>query len=484
MKCFRNDPLDIGGDISQDTKSSARTAGKVASALLLVSVAVGTDLALADRVLYAQQHHKAGRPYQQQDTALLQAKPMDGGGWDLGKGWTIGSKGGLSYVHPENDAHWFKLGGVGRLDETLFMGSTNDKGSSFPSSGNIRALDLYLDGGLGKNWAYNFSPSFSGSTASIENAYLSYMGLLQANNQVFVGKLSGNWFGLDSSNSTSWNPFLERSLGALAFYPGDGIGVMTDFWWDNGAVTLTAIQPETTYVQGARDKWMGLARATFSPLHEEGNVWHFGASGAYREVNTATASAGVVFSAPPSARARNVSKDTSVISTSLGNNGGLLGAVPMRANNYRMWNLEMARQYGPWMLEGEYTQANVHRVASTTPALGSVSFNAWNIQTRYMLTNEFHAYDVRDGNFGSVKPVGPYGAFEVAARYDYINLNDKDVRGGSEHNGTLGINWFLNQQLRFSANYIRANIRTANGVLGTNKRALNILGFRAQFRFQ
>lgn len=93
----------------------------------------------------------------------------------------------------------------------------------------------------------------------------------------------------------------------LAFYPGDGLGVMTDFWWKDGAITLSATQPsqsDTSGLKGVRDRWMALARATLAPVHEEGDVWHFGVSAAYREVQnngtTVTApSSGVAFSAPP-----------------------------------------------------------------------------------------------------------------------------------------------------------------------------------------
>ncbi len=448
------------------------------------------DLAFADKILYAKPKHPINA--EQPAEGLLAS---NSGSTLSFKDWKIKSNGGLAYVHPENPDYFFELSGAGRFDQTFFMGNVQNKGTNYPSGGNIRALDLYMDGGVGKNWVYNFSLAFDGSDVDIDNAYLSYFGFFE-NNQIYVGKVSGNFFGLDSSNSTSWNPFLERNLATLAFYPGDGIGVMTDFWWQDGGVTLSATQPnqtDTSGVPGARDRWLGIARATFSPVHEEADVWHFGLSGAYREVQngqTATSpSSGVAFQTVPGARARNVSKSTSILNTTLGNQGSAI-----RANNVRLLNVEVARQMGPLMLEAEYTNAYVHRIpndfyvptgyypAPQPPFLGSLRFSGWNIQTRYMLTGEHHAYDVRNGNFGSVKSTGPYGAFEVAARYDYVNLNDKDVKGGSEHDMTLGLNWYLNPQVRFSADYVRANMRPANNSL-IAKRKLDIVGLRCQLRF-
>ncbi len=436
--------------------------------------------------------------------------------WDSSNGWILSSSGGLSYINPNDDRHWFKLSGVIRLDETFFMGSYSDKapvytvpasGSvSFPSSANLRRVQAYFDGGVGENWEYTLTLTLTGNYVNFGDTWLSYTGLLANNNEIFVGNVAGNWFGLENANSTSWNPFLESSLASNAFYPGDGLGVMTDFWGDLGGITLVAMQPVqkpgnngsqsvlnnngSEVIPGVNDRWHGTVRATIAPMHEAGNVCHFGVSGAFRELNSTiqgaptagfnkkdpTASPGVAFVVGPDARGRNT---TDLLNTTTGNLAyGAAGGAPIRANNVRLFNVEAARQIGPWMLEGEYTNAYVHRIGST---LGSVQFAGWNVQTRYLLTGEHHEYDVRDGNFGSVNINNPYGAVELAARYDYVNLNDKDVRGGSEHNVTVGLNWFVNQQVRLSANYIRASIHPA---LDKPRRDLDIIGMRCQIRFK
>lgn len=402
----------------------------------------------------------------------------------LGKGWKFSSTGGLSYVNPENSSHWFKLSGVMRFDETFFMGSHRDKQNDFPNGANIRAIEAYLDGGVGENWEYTVQLAFRNGQTFFSDTWISYLGLLTENNQIFVGRISGNWFGLDNSNSTSWNAFLERSLPSIAFYPGDGIGAMTDVWGDSWAVTLSASQPDQSIqpnvrggdrVAGMRDRWKGTLRATVAPLHEVGDVWHFGVSGAWREIVTKNPNGAPVltvlgYSANPSARARST---RALLDTTTGNNGAYI-----RANNVKLFNVEVARQYGPFMLEGEYTDAYVNRIGDS---LGTVRFAGWNLQTRYMLTGEVHAYDVRDGNFGSIDPKGTHGAFEVVARYDFLDLNSKNVRGGTEHDVTVGLNWFVNPVVRLSANYIRANIHPANNA---QKRNLDIIGLRAQLRFK
>ncbi len=457
----------------------SKTVNKFSGSLLMFGVALSGNASAHTTTIENTKQHALFIKHGKEKTTSTGTQKNSKPNLSAPQGWQLKSAGGLSYLNTNDDSVWFKLSGAIRFDETLFMGSYKDKQNDFPSGASLRTADLYLDGGLAKDWSYTLQLGFTGNSVNFGDVWLSYSGFLP-NNQVFIGKVPGNWFGLDGSNSTSWNPFLERSLQTLAFYPADGLGVMTDFWWDIGGVTLTAMQPdqgESSDLAGVRDRWKGTIRATLAPIHEHGDVWHFGVSGAYREVVSSYQgnAKGTQFKTRPSARNRNTA---SLLDTSM-----------IQANNSRLLNVEFARQYGAFMLEGEYTYATVHRVGlnntTVTPQVprtqGDVNFNGWNLQTRYVLTGEVHEYDVRDGGFGSLKPKASYGAVEVAARYDFLDLNNKDVRGGSEHNVTLGVNWYISQQVRLSANYIRASIHPAQD---KTKRNLDIIGLRCQLRFK
>ncbi|MEE8261626.1 MAG: porin, partial [Gammaproteobacteria bacterium] len=39
-------------------------------------------------------------------------------------------------------------------------------------------------------------------------------------------------------------------------------------------------------------------------------------------------------------------------------------------------------------------------------------------------------------------------------RYSTIVLDSRDIRGGEENNVTLGVNWYVNEQMRVMVNYI------------------------------
>jgi len=46
--------------------------------------------------------------------------------------------------------------------------------------------------------------------------------------------------------------------------------------------------------------------------------------------------------------------------------------------------------------------------------------------------------------------------WEVAARYSTLDLPDGGVLGGEEENWTVGVNWYVNRNVRVSANYVDA----------------------------
>jgi phosphate-selective porin OprO/OprP len=136
--------------------------------------------------------------------------------------------------------------------------------------------------------------------------------------------------------------------------------------------------------------------------------------------------------------------------------------VPTGARNATYWGLESAAVFGPFSLQGEYNRLKIDRygAASTVNADGFYIFGSW------FLTGESRVF--KNGNADRVKPFedfapgGGWGAVELLARYDTLDLTDADFQsiGGRAvrrkgETYTLGINWYLNPNLKFVANYIR-----------------------------
>jgi phosphate-selective porin OprO/OprP len=138
-------------------------------------------------------------------------------------------------------------------------------------------------------------------------------------------------------------------------------------------------------------------------------------------------------------------------------------------------------------------------------------FNGGYIQLAYTLTGENRAYDKRGGTlareyFG--KP-GPYenawivrdadghlcwgrGAWEIAARYSYVNLNSGSglnrIQGGAMDGVTLGLNWYVNTNLNVNFDWTyndRYDLPTgiAPGSASTVPGYTSGFGARVQFQF-
>jgi phosphate-selective porin OprO/OprP len=97
---------------------------------------------------------------------------------------------------------------------------------------------------------------------------------------------------------------------------------------------------------------------------------------------------------------------------------------------------------------------------------GEVTFFGVYGQAAYVLTGEQRPYDARAGVFGNPVPAHPFsfrtfrgtGAWEAAARLSHLDLNESYIQGGRETNATLGVNWYLNENVRMALNYVHGEI--------------------------
>jgi len=80
------------------------------------------------------------------------------------------------------------------------------------------------------------------------------------------------------------------------------------------------------------------------------------------------------------------------------------------------------------------------------------------------LTGEARRYSKNRGTIRRIRPKrefrdgsGGLGAFEIAGRYSYIDLDDQDIDGGRLSTITLGLNWYPSYPTRLSFNVVRAD---------------------------
>lgn len=116
-------------------------------------------------------------------------------------------------------------------------------------------------------------------------------------------------------------------------------------------------------------------------------------------------------------------------------------------------DLEISWRRGPYWLSSEILLNNLD-----APNLNNPSFNGYHISGSWILTGEMRSYNKRNGTFGNI-PVsrsvkqGGIGAFDLTARYSYLNLNSGMVQGGKIGIISLGLNWWPTPVFGVNINY-------------------------------
>ncbi len=135
----------------------------------------------------------------------------------------------------------------------------------------------------------------------------------------------------------------------------------------------------------------------------------------------------------------------------------------LSASGASAYGLELGGQWRNLYFATEWLGIDVDRPG----ALNDPSFSGWYIQGAWTLTGEQHKWNAASGGFGGIRPAnafnpgqGHWGAWELAARYSVLDLNDGEgaaglptpsggVRGGEQTITTLGLNWYPNSVIRF-----------------------------------
>jgi phosphate-selective porin OprO/OprP len=128
---------------------------------------------------------------------------------------------------------------------------------------------------------------------------------------------------------------------------------------------------------------------------------------------------------------------------------------------------------------------------TTLKPVGTVFFHGGYVEALYFLTGEHQEYVKREGVFGRVVPRSNYhckkgdwyracGAWQVGVRFSYLDLNDRGIQGGTVYDWTVGLNWFLNPNMKVQLNYIAEHRDAPQGVV---QGWINGVGVRAAYDF-
>ncbi|HRU06848.1 MAG TPA: porin, partial [Candidatus Brocadiia bacterium] len=143
---------------------------------------------------------------------------------------------------------------------------------------------------------------------------------------------------------------------------------------------------------------------------------------------------------------------------------------------------------GPFTLQGEYIASMANRASSSNE---DPAFDGWYVLGSWLITGETRPYDKANAIFKGVKPNSNFGAkeghgwgaWELSARYQTIDLNKEDIKGGQLNAWTLGLNWYLNKNIKIMADYTLAGTDYPNDSGEQKTRNVGIFGMRFQAAF-
>lgn len=341
-----------------------------------------------------------------------------------------------------------------------------------------------------------------GGVSGIENAYLSYTGLKPFGGKMAIeaGIMDLAWT-MDESTSSNDIAFMERaSVGIVAqnIAAGDFRSAAGARWYNDvfyagayvtGPTTGAIHSASSALPPGTSEQYGATARVAGQVVSGNDYSVHLGADAEWliqppRNLiaNTQT----LTLSDRPELRI----DPTTLIST---------GAIA-NVSGAQVYGVEAAATYGPLWVQGEYYWFNIDRGANTAVApigTSSLNFQGGYAQAAYVLTGESRKYNPGNAAYGGVKPNNPFsingggwGAWEIAARYSTMNLNDQlataaGIAGGRQDVYTLALNWYVNGNVRFMLDYLHGTVsKQASAVSAADVGSkFDAVALRTQFAF-
>jgi phosphate-selective porin OprO/OprP len=379
---------------------------------------------------------------------------------------------GLSVKSASGDFE-VKLRGLVQADARYFGG---DSAATQTDTFLFRRIRPTLEGSWGNLAGFRLTPEFAGDSATIVDAYVDLK--FDPRATVRIGKVKGP-IGLERLQSGGATAFIERGF-PTELAPNRDLGVQLQ-----GEFAGRGLSYALGVFNGAPD---GRDAATTNP---DGDFELAGRMFLEPWKNSANAWSGLGFGIAASRGDKHGS----------GNNFLPRYRTPGQVQffNYRSSVLAdgehlrispQAYYYGGrFSLLGEYISSR-QDVRTTGGARADLDNTAWQVIAGYVLTGEDASYRgvLKPNNAFAIGGPG-WGAFEVVGRYGRLEIDDDAfplfadpaAASAAARSWGIGLNWYLNDNLKLIANYARTAFDAAPGA--TARSDEEIVFTRAQLSF-
>ena len=292
----------------------------------------------------------------------------------------------------------------------------------------IARARLGIRGEISKNLNYKFENDFAENASEIKDAFVAYTGF--KNSTITFGQ-SKPTFSMEILESSNHMEFIERSLAEDSVL-GRLVGVKADKRGEKWRIAA-GIFGEAVGNEAREDdsKYSMTARATIAPINTKDQLLHLGLATSH------------------TSRDRNIDATTDDTL----DKEHLIGG-------------ELIARYNAFTLKGEYIM-NAAEYDSNSGSGDTVDFTSYYVQASLFLTGEYRAYSKKAAKLGKINvksafDKGGIGAFELSARVSHLDKNDKSIIEGKSDNYSIGLNWYINNNVRVMLNYLESETDYAN----------------------
>ncbi|MFI5402725.1 MAG: OprO/OprP family phosphate-selective porin [Planctomycetota bacterium] len=376
--------------------------------------------------------------------------------WKTGKGLVFGTADGSFTMHVGGRIFW----------DNVWISSDDFASAQTQDASYFRAVRLEVDGTMFTNAFYKVQVDFAGGDVVLKDVYLGLRKLGA------VGTFTAGHFreplSLDELTSNRFILFMERSAAGVAFAPSrnNGLMVNNNFLTDGLLGVWLGIFKQTNDQGTAVDDggYAFTMRVAAFFLHDEdrNRVLHFGFGYSLRNAVDNT----LQFQARPD----------------IGTGARFVDTGTFTSNEENLFNFELA-----FMIRTVHVQAEFFLVDCSGAGGPEATFTGWYVEIGWFVVGGEEVYSTEKKVFERPKLDRTLhaggkglGAWQVAFRYDTIDLTDGGIAGGVQDCFTIGANWWWNPHMRVMFNMIFADIRNG-GPFGEGD--LTIFGMRFQVDF-
>lgn len=351
----------------------------------------------------------------------------------------IKTKGGLA-ITSEDKAYSFKVGGRIQMDYNNYDGVMNadnngERGSKFF----FRRGRIVTSGTIASDWGFKAEFNIGDNvgvdpSGDVTDFYIQYKGFGSHAKLTFGHQREP--FGLETLTSSKNISTIERTTVGNVFDHGRAVGIKVNGYGDSWTYAAGIFEVGSDDTEDALFSYT--ARGTYLALNNSDALIHMGAGVRLGddELN------GDDLNTRPGIR--QVDSSDRISTGDLNSDGST------------HYNLEFAGVFGAAHASAEYH----NMVLDGANGTNDTDVDGYYLLGGWFLTGESRPYNTKKGSFDKVKPNNAKGAWELAASYSQVNLEDNN-QGNNGTVITLGVNWYANSAVRAGINLIQADYDNA-----------------------